>query len=131
MPSGRVAHLSPRLARPSLDRVITFRPLTRDDLALLGGWLAEPLVRRWWHDDASPAAVERDYGPCIDGTEPTEVFVVELDGAAVGLVQRYAIAAYPDDAAELARLVAVPQGASASTTCSGSRRPAAAGSDRR
>lgn len=107
-PAGAPDHLTRPLARPSIVRVITFRPLTRDDLPLLSHWLAEPLVHRWWHDDASPAAVEREYGPCIDGAEPTEVFVVGLDGEPVGIIQRYAIAAYPADAAQLARILAVP-----------------------
>lgn len=97
--------------RRSVTDVISFRPLTRDDLPRLSAWLAEPLVQRWWHDDPSPVVVEREYGPCVDGTEPTEVFVVELDGAPVGIIQRYAIAAYPEDAAEIARLVEVPEGA--------------------
>lgn len=89
----------------------TLRPLTRQDLPLLCSWLAEPLVRRWWHDDPSHAAVERTYGPCVDGTETCEVFVVEVDGAAVGIVQRYAIVADPEDAAALVELVEVPDGA--------------------
>ena len=52
------------------DGRITFRRLTRDDFGLLARWLAEPHVHRWWFHD--PAAVERDFGPVADGTEPAE-----------------------------------------------------------
>ena len=40
---------------------VALRPLTRDDFGLLGGWLHEPHVHEWWHDDPDPAALERQY----------------------------------------------------------------------
>ena len=88
-----------------------FRPLRREDFPTLARWLAEPLVARWWDDDAWPEALERDFGPCIDGREPTEVFVVSADGEEFGLIQRYPVAAYPEDLAELAEVLPVPPGA--------------------
>jgi aminoglycoside 6'-N-acetyltransferase len=33
--------------------------------------------------------LEAEYGPGIDGTDPTEVFVVEVNGTSVGMIQRY------------------------------------------
>jgi aminoglycoside 6'-N-acetyltransferase len=83
---------------------LTFQPLRREDFPLLAHWLAEPLVHRWWNDESTLEAVERDYGPCVDGTEPAEVFVAHVDGRPVGLVQRYEISAYPEDGAELLAL---------------------------
>jgi aminoglycoside 6'-N-acetyltransferase len=74
----------------------TFRPLERRDLGLLGEWLAAPHVEPWWREDPSPAAVDERYGPSIDGTDRTEVFVVELDGEPLGLVQRYRFADEPE-----------------------------------
>ncbi|MPQ98519.1 GNAT family N-acetyltransferase [Modestobacter sp. I12A-02628] len=93
------------------DEPITFRPLRRSDLPLLAGWLAEPLVHRWWHDEHDPATLERDYGPCIDGAEPTQVFLAEQAGRPFGLIQRYEITSYPEDAAELDAVYPVPPGA--------------------
>jgi aminoglycoside 6'-N-acetyltransferase len=48
------------------------------------------------------AAVEASYGPTVDGDDPTEAFIVELDGRAVGFVQRYLLDDYPAWCAALA-----------------------------
>lgn len=91
--------------------MIGLRPLTRGDLPLLQAWLAEPLVHRWWHDDSSAEAVERDYGPAIDGTDPTTGAVVTDDGEPVGIVQWYRWADEPDETAAMAGVWPVPPGA--------------------
>jgi aminoglycoside 6'-N-acetyltransferase len=88
-----------------------FRLLQRSDFALLGQWLATPHVARWWDDDPSPAALEADYGGCIDGTEPCQVFIASCGGAPLGLVQRYLWHAYPAYVAELAPIMAAPPAA--------------------
>lgn len=62
-------------------------PLRRTDFGLLGGWLAEPHVQLWWEPRHDEEFLEAKYGPRIDGEEPTEVFVVELDEEPVGLFQ--------------------------------------------
>ena len=90
---------------------VTLRLLRREDFALLAAWLAEPLVARWWNHEFSPAAVERDFGPSVDGGEATEVFLAHVGGRPFGLVQRYAIAAYPEYLEELAPICTVPPGA--------------------
>ena len=90
---------------------LTWRPLTADDLPLLGRWLAEPGVARWWNHDSSPEGVERDFGPSVRGEEAGEDLVVSLDGRPVGLVQRARIADYPDDLAQLSAFAEVPDGA--------------------
>ena len=87
---------------------VTLRPLTADDLALLASWLAEPGVARWWHHDASTAGVERDFGPSVRGEEPGEDLMVLLDDRPVGLLQRSRIADYPEELAEFADLVDLP-----------------------
>lgn len=92
------------LAAPS---PVEFRPLTRADFPLLSVWLAEPHVARWWDDDPSPDAVEAMYGGTVDGTEPAEVFVAEVDGRPFGLVQRYRIEAYPDELRALQAILPV------------------------
>ena len=74
---------------------LRFRPLQRADFPLLAGWTAAPHVAPWWRDDPALDAVAARYGPAVDGTDPTEVFVVELDGRPVGFVQRYLVDDYP------------------------------------
>ncbi|RZL96658.1 MAG: N-acetyltransferase [Variovorax sp.] len=92
--------------------MFAFRPLARSDFALLGHWLREPHVARWWADDPSPIALERDYGGCIDGTDSAAVFIATTDGVPLGLVQRYRLAAYPEYLVELAGVLEVPERAS-------------------
>lgn len=52
------------------------------------------------------------YGGCIDGTEPSEVFIAERGGRAIGLAQRYRIDSYSAYRNEIAGLTDVPAGAS-------------------
>lgn len=90
---------------------ITFRRATRDDFGLLATWLAEPHVHRWWHHDFTAAAVERDFGPTVDGDDPSRDYIVDLDGAPIGVIQWMRYADYPDDEAELTTVLPVPAGA--------------------
>lgn len=75
---------------------VDFRPLSREDFASLSRWLAQPLVAWWWADDPSLEAIEAEYGPVVDGEDPTEVFIVVLDGADAGMIQRYYWDAEPE-----------------------------------
>jgi aminoglycoside 6'-N-acetyltransferase len=81
---------------------LTFRPMSRDDFGLLSTWLAAPHVEPWWREDPSPEAIEARYGPAVDGGDPTEHFIVERDGAPVGMIQRYLNRDDPDWATALA-----------------------------
>jgi aminoglycoside 6'-N-acetyltransferase len=92
-------------------RPLTFRRVTRNDFALLGTWLAEPHVSRWWNHEVTPEAIERDFGAAVDGAEPSQDHLVLLDGEPVGLIQYCRYADYPEDAAELARIVDLPDDA--------------------
>jgi aminoglycoside 6'-N-acetyltransferase len=74
---------------------IDFRPLERSDFPRLSTWLWRPHVKQWWADDPDPPSVERRYGPVVDGTDPTEVFIVEVDGRPAGVVQSYRFADNP------------------------------------
>jgi len=69
-------------------------------------------VRRWWNDDPSLAAIEADYGPCVDGSEPAEVFIAHCGGGPVGLIQRFRFGAYPQYIDDLAHILPVPASAS-------------------
>lgn len=90
---------------------VELRPLRRADFPLLARWLAEPLVARWWAHETTTAAVERDFGPAVDGTDPTRMYLGWAEGRPIGLVQVYALADFPEYVAELAAVCAVPPGA--------------------
>jgi len=87
---------------------IGFRPLARSDFPRLGRWLATTHVARWWTHETTMQALERDFGACIDGAEATDVFVVLHEERPIGLLQRYALAAYPPYVEALAELLPVP-----------------------
>lgn len=87
---------------------LTWRPLERADLPLLAAWLREPRVARWWNHEATPEAVERDFGASVRGEEPGEDLVVLLSGRPVGLLQRSIIDDYPEDAADFRAVVELP-----------------------
>lgn len=114
----------------------TLRLLARADFPLLTHWLSQPHVARWWNHETSPAALERDFGPSIDGDDRAEIFIASIDGSQskrpiasrpdpdltpdsasapdrepnrpIGLVQRYTFADNPGYIEELAPLLAVP-----------------------
>lgn len=79
------------------DQQIVLRAMTRGDLPILARWLGAAHVRRWWHD-TEPALdrVVARYGPRIDGTTPTRMWVVDLNGHSIGFVQDYRIRDHPD-----------------------------------
>jgi aminoglycoside 6'-N-acetyltransferase len=87
---------------------ISFRLIARTDFPLVSSWLATPHVARWWAADASLAAIEAEYGGCIDGTEPCEMFIAQIESAPIGLIQRYRFDAYPRYIDELAHIMTVP-----------------------
>jgi aminoglycoside 6'-N-acetyltransferase len=71
--------------------------MAHTDFLLLLHWLRQPHVRAWWRDEPSDlAAVESKYGPCIDGDDPAELFVIAEAGRPVGMIQRYLIADEPE-----------------------------------
>ncbi|HTU86890.1 MAG TPA: GNAT family N-acetyltransferase [Solirubrobacteraceae bacterium] len=74
---------------------LTLRQLARADLPQLSSWLEAPHVKRWWREPADASSVEDAYGPAIDGADPTELLIAELDGRAIGMLQRYRLADNP------------------------------------
>ncbi len=75
---------------------LDFRQLERTDFALLAKWLAAPHVEKWWRQDHEAAAVESEYGPVVDGEDPTEVFIVADDARPIGMIQRYRLRDEPE-----------------------------------
>ena len=74
---------------------LTVRPLARGDLTRLSRWLAEPHVAEWWRDPSDLASVQAAYLPCLDGSDPAEVFIIEAAGRPAGLIERYLVADDP------------------------------------
>ena len=75
---------------------VRFRPLDRGDFPLVAQWLAAPHVAAWWRQEHSLVAVEAEYGPVVDGLDPTEVAIVQDDDCPIGLIQRYRLTDYPE-----------------------------------
>jgi len=76
--------------------VVGFTPLRREDFPLLSSWFATPHCRRWWCDDPAPAAIEKEYGGCVDRREPAQVFIAHCGGRPVGMVQYFRFGDYPE-----------------------------------
>ena len=69
------------------------------DLPLLHEWLQRSHVRKWWGEQRTLEQVVEHYLPAIEGREPTDHYLVLLDGRPVGMVQTYLVSDYPDHAA--------------------------------
>lgn len=63
----------------------TFRAVEDDDLPLIGRWLAEPHVAKWWGDRDEELAAIRDH---IDSIS-VEPLIVELNGKPIAYLQSY------------------------------------------
>ena len=83
--------LSSRVKRFVIDHdvTVTVRAMTQGDLPDVVRWRQADHVRRWWRQDEAPTAesIADRYGPRIDGTSPTRMWVGEVNGRAVGFVQ--------------------------------------------
>ncbi len=80
------------------DNRVAVRAMTRGDLPDVTRWRQSDHIRRWWASEGEPTVerIEARYGPCIDGMEPTRMWVVEINGRSVGFVQDYRIGDYPE-----------------------------------
>jgi RimJ/RimL family protein N-acetyltransferase len=80
---------------------ISFRPFRRSDFPLLQEWLSAPHVAAWWNERLDLPGVEAKYGPRVNGTEPTHMFVIEQEVRPIGWIQWYLWSDYPAHAAQL------------------------------
>jgi aminoglycoside 6'-N-acetyltransferase len=76
--------------------VIEFKPMVEGDLALFHAWLQREHVKRWWRDRETYEEVREHYLPGIEGREPTDHYLIVLDGRPVGVIQTYLAADYPE-----------------------------------
>ena len=71
-----------------------------EDLPRMRGWLLEPHVARWWHDDPAehdyPDGTLRDWTRSIRGEDATEMHVIVMDGRPIGMIQSYVVQDEPD-----------------------------------
>ncbi len=87
--------------RAADDAIITFERLDRRHFDLLGRWLAEPHVARWWNHDPSPGSIEDNFGDTIDGIEPAEDYIALVDARPIGVIQFCLFHDYPEYVAEM------------------------------
>ena len=75
------------------DDQLSFRPMGRDDLPRLFGWIAEAHVAEWWLDgNETIEAVEARYSERVDGAHHVTPWIMEIEGVPVGFVQWYRVA---------------------------------------
>lgn len=70
---------------------LSFVALARAHFPLVVGWLARPHVAAWWHQPQGAEAFEAEYGPCVDGDDPTRAFLGLLGSEPVAFVQIYRV----------------------------------------
>jgi RimJ/RimL family protein N-acetyltransferase len=75
---------------------IDFRPLTASDLPLLYEWLQREHVRRWWTDRETYDEVVEHYLPQIEGSRPTDPYLIWLEDRPAGFIQTYRVSDYPE-----------------------------------
>lgn len=76
---------------------IAFRPLVEDDLALLFQWLGRPHVRKWYSPQPSSyMEVVAKYGPRTLPGSAVDSFVIRVDGADAGYIQKYRLERFPE-----------------------------------
>lgn len=78
---------------------VGFRPLTAADLPTVHDWLGRKHVARWWGERRGYEQTVEEYLPAIEGREPTDLYSILADRRAVGMIQTYLVAEYPDYAA--------------------------------
>ena len=65
-------------------------------------------MRRWWDDGLErkdyPEDTIRDWREAIEGRDPTDMFLIRMDGRPIGVIQSYRVDIYPDHIAEIGPL---------------------------
>jgi len=65
--------------------VIEFRPIAESDVPQLQAWLEREHVSLWWRDEHAEHHLD-----------PTEHYIIELEGEPVGMIQTYLVDNYPE-----------------------------------
>ncbi|KZM50810.1 GNAT family N-acetyltransferase [Labrenzia sp. OB1] len=64
--------------------MVSFRPVTREDLPILADWMARPHWREWWGEPETELGYIRDM---IEGRDTTCPFIFRLEGVDKGYCQ--------------------------------------------
>ena len=83
------------------DSRVSFRPIKRSDFPLVQKWLAAPHVAISWNEQFDLASLEAKYCPCIDGSEPIHVYLIQIDCIPIGWIQWYRWRDFPKHAMQL------------------------------
>lgn len=76
---------------------IAFRPLVEADLALLFNWLARPHVKRWYAPEPrSFLELAAKYRPRTEPGSPVRAFILQVDDADAGYIQKYPLDLFPE-----------------------------------
>ena len=76
---------------------IAFRPLAEADFALLYTWLGRPHVKRWYAPEPrSYMELVARYRPRTEEQSPVRAFIIQVDDADAGYIQKYPLAPFPD-----------------------------------
>lgn len=76
---------------------VEFRPFAEDDLPQLFAWLSRPHVRRWYgREPASYPELVAKYGPRAAPGSGVDAFVIRVDGADAGYIQKYRLGRFPE-----------------------------------
>jgi hypothetical protein len=63
--------------------------MTPEEIPLLVAWIEAPHVFEWWREPVGIEDVTKEYADALAGLAETHVYVIEVDGVAVGMVQNY------------------------------------------
>jgi RimJ/RimL family protein N-acetyltransferase len=76
---------------------IRFAPLTAGDLPQICEWLRRPHVERWWPGEAETyEQVVAHYLPAIEGSDPSDNYLIVVDERPIGMIQTYLVVDYPE-----------------------------------
>ena len=85
-----------------------FRRLVDADIPVLVTWMAAEHAQPWFGDEPrTPELARQHYAEELDGTSATRMWIVTLDGRAIGYVQDYPVVAYDDYAVRVRDLAAI------------------------
>lgn len=76
--------------------MIELTRLTRDDLPLLFVWRRREHVERWWRGPETYEQIVEHYLPAIEGREPSDHYLIVLDGRPIGMIQTYLVSDHPE-----------------------------------
>jgi len=62
----------------------------------LNDWLQRPHVHRWWGDTTTLEETIAYYTPALRGEEPTQYFIIVVDGRDAGMIETYRCSDYPE-----------------------------------